>query len=120
MSDISRKDRIEDEIIVDCYDEYEMAMGWLCYLNDNLTFPFEASIIGDIRIGSLQEGDSVNVTEFINSDKNDVSVYNFIATVGIEKDEHIYDIPLVNLKSVDCENDTFNAIEDWRYWCEEF
>ena len=120
MSDISRKDRIEDEIIVDCYDEYEMAMGWFYYLDDNLNFPFKASIVGDIRIGSLQEGDSVTVTEFINSDENDVSVYNFVATVGIEKDEHIYDIPLVNLKSVDCDNDTFNAIEDWRYWCEEF
>jgi len=27
MNDTGRKDRIEDEVIVDCYDEYEMAMG---------------------------------------------------------------------------------------------
>ena len=38
MSDTNRKDRIEDEVIVDCYDEYEMAMGWFYYLNvDNST-----------------------------------------------------------------------------------
>jgi len=65
MSDASRKDRIEDEVIVDCYDEYEVAMGWFYYLNDNLIFPFKASIVGDIKISSLQEGDSVTVIELI-------------------------------------------------------
>jgi len=120
MSDTNRKDRIEDEIIVDCYDEYEMAMGWFYYLNDNLKFPFKASIIGDIKIGYLQEGDNVTVTEFINSSDDNVSIYNFVATVGIEQGEHIYDIPLVNIKGINCDDDTFNAIEDWRYWCEDF
>ena len=119
-NDISRKDRIEDEVIVDCYDEYEVAMGWFYYLDDNLKFPFKATVLGDIKISSLQEGDSITVTEFINSDEDDVSIYNFVATVGIEKDEHIYDIPLVNIKGVDCDDDTGNAIEDWRYWCEKF
>lgn len=119
-SDISRRNRIEYEVIVDCYDEYEMAMGWFYYLNDNLKFPFKASIVGDIKIDSLQEGDSIIVTEFINSSKDDVSMYNFLPTVWIEKGEHIYDIPLVNVKSVDCDDDTFNTIEDWRYWCEKF
>jgi hypothetical protein len=120
MNDTSRRDRIEDEIIVDCYDEYEVAMGWFYYLNDNLKFPFNASIVGDIKVGSIKEGDRVIVTEFVNSDEDDVSIEDFVATVGIEKGEHIYDIPLENIKSVDCSDDTFNVIEDWRYWCERF
>ncbi len=30
----SREQRIHDEIIVDCYDETERAMGWYYYLED--------------------------------------------------------------------------------------
>ncbi|MBU1667767.1 calcium-binding protein [bacterium] len=120
MSNQSRKDRIEDEVIVDCYDEYEMAMGWFYYLHDNLNFPFKASILENGKISSLQKGDVVKVTELVNSDENDVSIYNFVATVGIEKDEHIYDIPLEMIRGIDCDEGTCEVIEDWRYWCEKF
>jgi Calcium binding len=37
-----REDRIDNEIVVDCYDEYEAAMGWLTYLQESLPFPFGA------------------------------------------------------------------------------
>ena len=120
MSDISRKDRIEDEVIVDCYDEYEMAMGWFYYLHDNLTFPFKASILGNTKISTLKEGDIVEVTELVNNENNDVSIDDFVAILKIEKDEHIYDIPLEMIKGIDCDEITDNVIEDWRYWCEEF
>ena len=33
--DAERKHRINYEIIVDAYDEYEQAMGWYIHLNDN-------------------------------------------------------------------------------------
>lgn len=71
MSDKSRKDRIEDDIIVDCYDE-------------------------------------------------DVSIDDFVATIGVEKNEHIYDIPLEMIRGIDCDEGTCEVIEDWRYWCEKF
>jgi hypothetical protein len=116
----NRKDRIEDEVIVDCYDEYEMAMGWFYYLHDNMEFPFKASILGKGKIGSLEEDNIVEVTELINSDENDVSIDDFIATVGVKKDEHIYDIPLNRIKGIDCDNKTDEIIEDWRYWCEKY
>ena len=37
--------RIEMEIVVDCYNEYERATGWYCYLQDQLQFPFTAMCI---------------------------------------------------------------------------
>jgi hypothetical protein len=43
--DEAREKRIDDEIIVDCYDETERAMGWYCYLEDRLEFPFRAQCI---------------------------------------------------------------------------
>jgi hypothetical protein len=39
-TDESREYRIEMEIVVDAYGEEERAMGWYCYLQDKLTFPF--------------------------------------------------------------------------------
>ena len=38
--DKTREHRIKMEIIVDCYDEAEQAMGWYYYLDDKLNFPF--------------------------------------------------------------------------------
>ena len=40
--DEAREQRITYEIIVDCYDDYEIASGWYAYLNDHLDFPFAA------------------------------------------------------------------------------
>ena len=36
--DEDREHRITYEVIVDCYDEYEVTMGWYCYLEDRLDF----------------------------------------------------------------------------------
>lgn len=40
-----REHRIAIQIIVDCYKEEEQAMGWYCYLDDHLNFPFQATCI---------------------------------------------------------------------------
>lgn len=40
--DPRREERIEMEIIVDCYDEHEAAMVWFSHLEDRLCFPFTA------------------------------------------------------------------------------
>ena len=36
-----REKRIMNDIVVDCYNEQEQAMGWYYYLEDNLNFPFK-------------------------------------------------------------------------------
>ncbi len=40
--DQDREYRITMKIVVDAYDEYERAMGWYCYIQDKLDFPFTA------------------------------------------------------------------------------
>lgn len=53
------EERIEMEIIVDCYDSHEAAMGWYCYLEDRLYFPFEAiSTQGKSKLTVLGLADS--------------------------------------------------------------
>lgn len=34
MKNPSRGDRIYNEILVDCYDEYEQQSAWYCYFED--------------------------------------------------------------------------------------
>ena len=38
--DQAREERIEIEIVVDCYNESERYSAWICYLEDKLEFPF--------------------------------------------------------------------------------
>jgi hypothetical protein len=115
----NRQDRIEDEVIVDCYDEYEMAMGWFYYLEDNLIFPFKAMVLENSEINGLKEGETVDVYELVNRSVEDVSMDDFIATVAIQKSEECYEIPLHFIRGVDCDRIMDNVIEDWRYWYEE-
>jgi hypothetical protein len=49
--DPEREERITMEIVVDCYDEYERAAGWYCYLQDELQFPLSEL---DRRINTWQ------------------------------------------------------------------
>lgn len=37
-----REERIDMEVVVDCYDDQERAMGWYYYLQDKINFPFKA------------------------------------------------------------------------------
>jgi hypothetical protein len=43
--DEEREDRILMEIVVDCYNTHERAMGWCGYLEQQLQFPFAATYI---------------------------------------------------------------------------
>lgn len=46
--------RIDYEITVDCYDEREVNLGWFTFLEDELSFPFEAEVVMKTRKGIKQ------------------------------------------------------------------
>ena len=50
------EERISMEIIVDTYGSDECAMGWYCYLEDKLDFPFPAQIIDKKRPSRNNDG----------------------------------------------------------------
>ena len=47
--DKAREERIQNEIIVDCYNESERFGGWYCYLEEKLKFPFVPSASPRLR-----------------------------------------------------------------------
>ena len=63
--DEAREERIMMEIVVDCYDEDERAMGWKTYLGEMLQFPFQAKCIEVRRVSPLEEGERVPVTDIV-------------------------------------------------------
>ena len=64
----ARERRIIDEIVVDAYNEEERAMGWHCYLEEKLAFPFKARCIAPRTISPLNKGEEVEVSSMARSD----------------------------------------------------
>ena len=57
----SREERIMMEIIVGAYGSEEQAMGWYCYLDEKLDFPFLAKCIAERATSPLCKGAEVQV-----------------------------------------------------------
>ena len=59
--DEEREERISTEIVVDAYNEEERSMGWYCYLENTLSFPFLTRCINERATSPLRVGDEVEI-----------------------------------------------------------
>lgn len=107
-----REHRIEMEIVVDAYGPEERAMGWHCYLHDQLEFPFTATCIAKRSISPLHVKDEVDVYGM--ADEAECGHEMFV-TIRWEKDGLA--VPLSQLKPItDTDEQTRQAVADWHYW----
>jgi Calcium binding len=110
--DEEREERITMDIVVDAYDEHERAMGWCCYLEEKLQFPFTATCIAKRAISPLQVKDEVEV---IGMPVEDECEREMFVTIRWEKDGLA--VPLSQLKPINAtDEETKQAIADWHYW----
>jgi len=109
-----REERISMEIIVDAYDSEEQAMGWYYYLEEKLHFPFLAKCIAVRAISPLRKGDEVQVVGMAPEDECRHEMY-----VAMPWERHTLCVPLSQLKGIQVDEETQEAIEDWRYWVEQ-
>jgi Calcium binding len=111
VRDESREQRISMEIVVDAYDEAERAMGWFCYLEDKLIFPFLTRCVVERAISPLRVGDEIEVVGMAPEDECQHEL--FVET----RWEHrrTLAIPLSQLKVVHGDKQTVQAVEDWHY-----
>jgi hypothetical protein len=112
--DQAREDRINMEIVVDCYNESEAWSGWWCYLDGKPAGPFEAECIRERRASPLKMGERVTVTGMLDDDEAADSLGEM--QVEIEWQGRTLGVPLAQLKGVGVSEDTAEAIADWRYW----
>jgi len=67
--DDEREERILMDIIVDAYGMEERAIGWYYYLDDKITFPFEAECFVIDNRSPLIPGEKVTVSQMANEGK---------------------------------------------------
>lgn len=108
-----REERIVDEIMVDAYGEEEHAISWYYYLDDVVTFPFDAECIIERKTSPLRKGEKVEVVE--QSPIDDCMQEMF---VQIEWQGRTMGVPLAQLKPLAVDPQTQEAVEDWHYWME--
>jgi hypothetical protein len=106
-----RENRIIYEAVVDAYDETERAMGWYYYLEDKISFPFQARCKIKKRTSPLKLGETVKVLGLSPTDECENSMF-----VEIEWDGDVLDVPLEQIEPLEDDEDTNEAIEDWHYW----
>lgn len=105
------EDRIVMEIVVDAYNEVEQAMGWYCYLQDKITFPFKAHCVFKRASSPLKVDEIVNVISMADTDD---CLHDMLVNIGWEGDE--LSIPLSQLEGIDVDSQTEQALNDWQYW----
>jgi len=109
-----REDRILLEIVVDAYDETERAIGWYCYLQEVLEFPFMARCISRRSTSPLEIGCEVEVSGLALEDDCMSEMHVFVK-YG-KKPESGLAVPLVQLACLSEDAKTRQAVEDWHYW----
>jgi hypothetical protein len=109
--DNAREERIVMEAIVDAYGSEERAMGWYCYLDNKLKFPFKARCRSVRPISVLKAGEQVEVVGMAPEDECESEMF-----VWIVRDAGRIAVPLAQLRPLSKDRDTQEAVGDWLYW----
>lgn len=109
--DQEKEDRIAYDVIVDCYDSEEQAMGWYYYLEDKMATPFKGKCILKRSTSPLLTNEEVEVTEMASADACENEMFVTVKWQGRE-----LDVPLAQIEVIDGDDETREAVEDWHYW----
>jgi len=52
---------IDNEILVDTYNDEEVASAWYSYMEDNMSFPFKAECLFETAISPFKAGENIEV-----------------------------------------------------------
>jgi hypothetical protein len=113
-SDSVREQRILMEAVVDAYGPDERAMGWYYYLEGKLNVPFTARCTTRRAISPLRVRDEVEVIGMAPEEECSREMF-----VTIRWGKEGLAVPLAQLKAVDADRQTREAVEDWHYWVKQ-
>lgn len=110
--DEEREDRILMQVVVDAYNAVERSMGWYCYLENQLQFPFRATCVARRAISPLRIKDEVEVIGMPGEDECEHEMF-----VTVRWGEDGLAVPLSQLRPKrGTDAQTKQAVEDWHYW----
>jgi hypothetical protein len=107
-----REKRINDEILIECYDDHDVATAWFVYIEQQLQFPFTATCISKRVVSPLRVKDEVEVIEMAPESECGSEVF-----VMIRWERDGLAVPLEQLKPINAtDKQTKVAVADWQYW----
>jgi hypothetical protein len=106
-----REHRIDNEILVDAYDEEERAMSWYYHAENEMPFPFPARCILVEENSPLRKGEEVEVIGLPSEE-----ICRQQLCVRVRWQRRTLAVPLAQLKPVKADRKTEQLIEDWHYW----
>ncbi len=105
------EDRLDNEILVDCYNEDERHVAWQCYLAEKLSFPFQARCRARLPASPLGPGEEAEVIGIVEED--DLGPIR----MKIKWRGRKMAVPLEQLAGLGLKAEAAEAISDWHYWC---
>jgi len=105
-----REDRIYNEAIVDARPE-EQAMSWYYYLEDKISFPFQARCLAAKAVSPLRKGETVEALRMAIEDACEHDMFVQIRWQGRKMA-----VPLSQLEAIGADESTQEAVGDWYYW----
>ena len=100
-----RLEKIIEEATIDCYDEYEQFAGFVATLESDLSFPFEAEILGKkVTVKGIKEKENRVVAKIFLSEG---------------KKDRIYEVDILDLKNID-DSKNSEVNEAYRLWRNEY
>ena len=95
---------------VDLDDEMAVLDTWYDYLQDNLTFPFDAVIAEPQDRGPFRSGQAVRVKEMFEVE----DLYGVLVTMTHKRSK--YQFPLCDLEAKDKQSDNYKALRHYVVW----
>ena len=101
------------EIMPDAHGQEEQALSWYYYLEEQLSFPFQAECVAEASRSPLRVGERVEV---IGMPPEEVCDHEMFVTVRWQGRDFAVPLAVLAVRSVD--DGTRRAIDDWHTWVE--
>jgi hypothetical protein len=103
---------VDYEVIVDCYDDWEVETGWEIYLSEKMDYPFKAE--AEIKKkGKKAEIKNIEVTDFVGLYLNQGVFY---LEVNFIDDENLFQISSTQIINIHASKKTKEVFEVWNFW----
>jgi len=105
------KQIIDYEIVVDCYDDGEVNMGWAIYMEENIYYPFEAEY-------QVKKKDGKRLWSKVSVIGNETDESNFEGGnyyVEIEYNDIVIPADLDKLRNIKADEETMKTLQVWQH-----
>ena len=110
------KYKIDYEIVVDCYDYYEVSLGWLTTMEDGLEFPFTATA----ALKNLDGTIAFRQVSIVGLDADEESFKGSDFNLEMADGEYIMPVAYSKLSKIDASEQTMELFQCWDYWVSKY